>query len=416
MEADFISVILTLPHTSLSAEREAACISHLLKSGAASFVHLRKPDDPRRVSRLIELIPAALHTRLRIHRFPDIARRSGIGYHLADGEVPPPGLACTRSCHSLDDALRPDRMAYRFLSPIFNSISKPGYNAAFSPSALMENGLPPGTIGLGGVTPRSFLCLARMGFHGGAMLGWIWESADDAEVFETRVSVLLAARAMVRGFSLQFITSAPTAELTAAQAMQAMRGGCRWVQVRMKDAPDSEVREAISLIGDEALRLGAALIVDDRVELAASMPQVAGVHLGHNDMPRPEARSMLGPDKIIGSTANTPEQALALAPVSDYLGVGPFRFTTTKKKLAPLLGAAGIAGVCSALRRAALPVPVVAIGGILPADLPQVMNTGANGVAVSGAIHAAPSPEEATAQFLRGCPPLNKNNTHTITI
>ena len=291
---------------------------------------------------------------------------------------------------------------------MFDSISKYGYHAAFPPALLMESVLPPGIIGLGGVTPRSFLSLARMGFSGGAMLGWIWEDADDAEAFETRVRVLLAARAMVRGFSLQFITSAPTAALTAAQASQAMRGGCRWVQVRMKDAPDSEVREAINLISDEALRLGTALIVDDRVELAASMPQVAGVHLGHNDMPRPEARAILGPDKIIGSTANTPEQALALAPVSDYLGVGPFRFTTTKKNLAPLLGASGIADVCASLRKASMPVPVVAIGGILPADLPQVMNTGASGVAVSGAIHAAPSPEKATEQFLRGCRPVNK--------
>lgn len=401
MEADFLSIAITHPDTSLTAEREAACITRLLESGAASFVHLRKPEYPERVSRLIDLIPATLHPRLRIHRFPDIARRTGIVYHLADGETPPPGLACTRSCHSLDDALRHDGAAYRFLSPVFDSISKSGYHAAFPPALLMESDLPPGVIGLGGVTPRDFLRLARMGFSGGAMLGWIWEEAENADAFETRVRALLSARAIVRGFRLQFITSAPTAGLTAAQALQAMRGGCRWVQVRMKDAPDSEVREAISLIGDEALRLGTAIIVDDRVELAASMPQVAGVHLGHNDMPRPEARALLGPDKIIGSTANTPEQALALAPVSDYLGVGPFRFTTTKKNLAPLLGATGIADVCASLRKAAMPVPVVAIGGILPADMPQVMDTGANGVAVSGAIHAAPSPEEATAQFLK---------------
>lgn len=401
MEADFLSIVITEPRSPLSPKREAACIERLLDSGAATFVHLRKPDDPERAARLAELLPERLRPRLRVHRFPDVARRFGIGYHLADGEPEPQGLLCSRSCHSVEEAARHPEAPYRFLSPVFDSISKPGYRSAFTPAALMRASLPAGVVGLGGVTPRSFLPLARMGLSGGAMLGRVWEGADDPALFETGVRTILRSLALVRGFRLQFITSARGASATAAQALRALRGGCRWVQVRMKDAPDSEVRRALEAIAPEAARLGAALVVDDRVELAAAMPQVAGVHLGHNDMPRPEAREILGHDKIIGSTANTPDQALALAPLSDYLGVGPFRFTLTKKNLAPVLGAEGIGAVCSALAEAGMPAPVVAIGGILPADVPEVLASGARGVAVSGAIHAAPSPEEATALFLK---------------
>ncbi|MDE6243129.1 MAG: thiamine phosphate synthase [Muribaculaceae bacterium] len=200
---------------------------------------------------------------------------------------------------------------------------------------------------------------------------------------------------------LQFITSAPDAETTASQACEAMAGGCRWVQVRMKDAPDSEAEQAVRLIAPEARRHGAVLIVDDRVELAARMPEIDGVHLGHNDMPRPEARVILGSGKIMGSTANTPEQALALAPLSDYLGVGPFRYTTTKKNLAPILGVDGLARVMTSLTAAGEFLPVVAIGGITPSDIETVMRTGVTGVALSGVIIGAADPVAKTQEIIK---------------
>ncbi len=393
---NFLLIALTEPSSPLPPEREADCITRLLRSGAIDFMHLRKPSDPARVETLLELLPQDLHPRLRVHRFPELARRYGCPYHAADGEPAPDGLDTTRSCHSLEGVQSAGGCAYAFLSPLFDSISKQGYRAAFAPAELVGK-LPPNAVALGGITPERLPQVARLGFRGAAMLGAIWEQTADLDRLTAR---LLRARRMVEGFRLQFITSAPDAEQTALQARQALEGGCRWMQVRMKDAPDSEVEQAVRLIAPYAKESGAILLVDDRVELAARMPEIDGVHLGHADMPREQARLLLGADKIIGSTANTPEQALRLAPVSDYLGVGPFRFTTTKKNLAPVLGAEGLREVSQALLKAGELLPVVAIGGILPADVRRVMESGVQGVAVSGAIHAAPSPQEATREFL----------------
>ena len=117
----------------------------------------------------------------------------------------------------------------------------------------------------------------------------------------------------------------------------ALEGGCRWIQLRMKDATDDEVRP----IAVEAQKLcrayGAKFIIDDRVALVRELG-ADGVHLGKNDMPIREARQILGPDYIIGGTANTFEDAKAHYEASaNYIGCGPFRFTTTKKNLSPVL-------------------------------------------------------------------------------
>ena len=122
----------------------------------------------------------------------------------------------------------------------------------------------------------------------------------------------------------------------------ALEGGCRWIQLRMKDALDEEVRP----IAIEAQKLcrhyNATFIIDDRVALVRELG-ADGVHLGKNDMPIREARQILGPDFIIGGTANTFEDAKAHYEASaDYIGCGPFRFTTTKQKLAPVLGLDGL--------------------------------------------------------------------------
>lgn len=394
-------IVITRPDAELSVEREAECIRLLLRSGAADIVHLRKPQDALRVIELLEALEPELYPRLSVHRFPEIAARYGTRYHAADGESLPEGLKVSASCHTLAGARTvASEVDYLFLSPIFESISKQGYTSSFTAAELIE-GLPAGkVIGLGGVTPRRVLSLKRCGFIGAAYLGYAWRHADSPEKFLLTIEQLRLARNLAEGFSLQFITSAPTAELTAAQAIEAMRGGCRWVQVRMKDADPAQVIHALQLLEAPAGEYGAVLMVDDHVQIAAELPFVAGVHLGHNDMPRAAARALLGENKIIGSTANTAEQATALAPLSDYLGVGPFRFTTTKQRLAPILGAEGIAGVVDALKGADSLLPIVAIGGIEPADIPEVLATGACGIAISGAIHKAENPTARTQEIL----------------
>jgi thiamine-phosphate pyrophosphorylase len=172
----------------------------------------------------------------------------------------------------------------------------------------------------------------------------------------------------------------------------ALEGGCRWIQLRMKDATDEEVRP----IAIEAQKLcrayGAKFIIDDRVALVHEL-QADGVHLGKNDMPIREARQILGPDYIIGGTANTFEDAKAHYEASaDYIGCGPFRFTTTKQKLAPVLGLEGYRHIIQQMRAANINIPVVAIGGITKDDIPAILQTGITGIALSGTVLRADDP------------------------
>lgn len=172
----------------------------------------------------------------------------------------------------------------------------------------------------------------------------------------------------------------------------ALEGGCRWIQLRMKDATDDEVRP----IAVEAQKLcrayGAKFIIDDRVALVRELG-ADGVHLGKNDMPIREARQLLGPDYIIGGTANTFEDAKAHYEASaDYIGCGPFRFTTTKQKLAPVLGLDGYRQIIRKMRAANITIPVVAIGGITKDDIPAILQTGITGIALSGTVLRADDP------------------------
>ena len=172
----------------------------------------------------------------------------------------------------------------------------------------------------------------------------------------------------------------------------ALEGGCRWIQLRMKDATDDEVRP----IAIEAQKLcrhyNATFIIDDRVALVRELG-ADGVHLGKNDMPIREARQILGPDYIIGGTANTFEDAKAHYEASaDYIGCGPFRFTTTKQKLAPVLGLDGYRQIIQQMRAANITIPVVAIGGITKDDIPAILQTGITGIALSGTVLRADDP------------------------
>lgn len=197
---------------------------------------------------------------------------------------------------------------------------------------------------------------------------------------------------------LQFITHTNLLFPTpSAGAEQALRGGCRWIQLRMKGAsPDEIISEGLRLrtLCD---RYGATLIIDDHAELVGKIG-ADGVHLGKHDMAPEEARKLLGNKAIIGATANTADDVrAAIAAGADYIGLGPFRFTTTKAKLSPTLG---IEGYRRILSETGPSIPVVAIGGITVDDMPALMQTGIGGVAVSGAILNAANPIEMTQQFL----------------
>ena len=198
---------------------------------------------------------------------------------------------------------------------------------------------------------------------------------------------------------LQFITHSTDGRDTLWGARAAIEGGCRWVQLRMKDATDEEVLAIGRQLSEVCHANGVTLIIDDRVHLVDTL-NADGVHLGKNDMPVGEARKILGPCKIIGATANTIEDAFhAVEEGADYLGIGPFRFTTTKKKLSPVLGLDGLTAIMTRLREVS-EIPVVAIGGITEADIQGIMKTGVTGVALSGVILNAVDPADTTRKIL----------------
>lgn len=199
---------------------------------------------------------------------------------------------------------------------------------------------------------------------------------------------------------LQFITHKNERIGYADGASMAMAGGCRWVQLRMKGSTDEEVIAVGIEVAAACRTVGATFIIDDRVHLVETLG-ADGVHLGKNDMPIDEARAILGSNSMIGATANTFEdlkRAWELG--ADYIGLGPFRFTTTKARLSPTLGLEGYRHIMGQCRIEGINIPVVAIGGIKPADIPDIMAAGVTGVALSGTILTADNPEAQTARII----------------
>lgn len=191
---------------------------------------------------------------------------------------------------------------------------------------------------------------------------------------------------------IQFITHYTNSISYLDSVRIALAGGCRWVQLRMKNASVDEIRP----IALEAQRLcreaGATFVLDDHVYLAKEIG-ADGVHLGKTDMPIDEARAILGEKAIIGGTANTIEDlCMHVARGANYIGCGPFRFTTTKEKLAPTLGLEGYRSIVAARDKQGISNPIVAIGGITAEDIPSILETGVEGIALSGSILRAPDP------------------------
>ena len=194
--------------------------------------------------------------------------------------------------------------------------------------------------------------------------------------------------------TLHYITTNPEAAELACQ------GGARWVQLRVKNQPYALWKQLALDTQAVTRRYGATLLINDNPRLAQEIG-ADGVHVGQADMPPAEARQMLGAKFIIGGTANTfADVQRHVAAGVDYVGLGPFRFTSTKEKLSPILGLAGYTDIMRQCRAAGLTVPVVGIGGITLDDVSALLATGLHGVAVSGAIGAAAEPAVAAARFI----------------
>ena len=194
---------------------------------------------------------------------------------------------------------------------------------------------------------------------------------------------------------LQFITH------TSDGLEEVLEGGCRWVQLRIKNASDEEYVSVARIVGEMCRRFEAVFIVDDRVHLVETVG-ADGVHLGKNDMPVNGARSILGMDKIIGATANSfSDICQAAQQGADYIGLGPFRFTTTKENLSPILGLEGYERIISRCRASELNLPIIAIGGITLDDITEIKRTGVDGIAISGLILNASNKKSITEKIIQ---------------
>jgi len=174
----------------------------------------------------------------------------------------------------------------------------------------------------------------------------------------------------------------------------AIRGGATVIQLREKEATTREMIRLGEALHEITRQAGIPLIVNDRVDVALAI-DAEGVHVGQDDMPAAVARRLIGPDKILGVSAETVAQALeAQRDGADYLGVGDVYGTPTKPNAGPPIGVEGLAEIARAVS-----IPVVGIGGITPENAAAVIDAGAVGVAVISAVVGAADPEAAARRL-----------------
>jgi len=173
-----------------------------------------------------------------------------------------------------------------------------------------------------------------------------------------------------------------------------LAGGCRVVQLREKTMPMAELFPLALALRERCRQAGALFIVNDRADLALAVG-ADGLHVGQGDLPGASARRLLRPGMILGvSTHDEPQARQALEDGADYVAVGSI-FPTGTKAGFQLVGTDLLRKL-----RPAIPVPLVAIGGITEANVGEVMAAGADGVAVISAVCGALDPGQATARFL----------------
>lgn len=203
-----------------------------------------------------------------------------------------------------------------------------------------------------------------------------------------------------------YLVTSGTGRRTVEVAAAAAAAGAGVVQVRAKDATAAELLELTCAVAEavHAARPVTRVLVDDRADVAfaarARGAAVHGVHLGQDDLPVTEARTLLGPEAVLGLTTGTLELVSAaeeLRGVIDYVGAGPFRPTPTKDSGRDPIGVEGYPGLV-----AATSLPVVAIGGVEPRDATVLAGTGVAGVALVRAIMDATDPGAVVGEVLAG--------------
>ncbi len=182
---------------------------------------------------------------------------------------------------------------------------------------------------------------------------------------------------------LHYITQGRTPEEHLENVQRACASGAEWVQLRLKNLDPKTILETAQKAREITSHFQTRLIINDYYKVAKEV-NADGVHLGKTDTCPLKAKAYLGDLYIVGGTANTLEDCHKLLEKGvDYIGLGPYRFTETKKNLSPVLGTVGYQTIIEALKTN---TPIIAIGGITTENMPEIINTGLYGVAVSAAI------------------------------
>ena len=200
----------------------------------------------------------------------------------------------------------------------------------------------------------------------------------------------------IRGLKLPRVYPLTDVQLSGLSHAEQVRllslGGASLIQLREKGMPALEFYEQAKA----AQRSGVRLIINDRVDITLAVG-AAGVHLGQDDLPPEAARKLLGPQAIIGYSTHNVDQAISATKLPiDYVAIGPIFSTTTKSDTAPVLGLDGLRTV----RRAIGEFPLVAIGGITLANARDVIDAGADCVAVISTLLSAANITTATQTLL----------------
>lgn len=198
---------------------------------------------------------------------------------------------------------------------------------------------------------------------------------------------------------LQYISQGLTPKEQIGNIQEALDAGCNWIQLRFKNADDKDFYNVAKSAKEICSNYRATFIINDHVELAKKIDS-DGVHLGLEDMPIADARHILGPNKIIGGSANTLNDVmLRIGEKCDYIGLGPYRFTKTKEKLSPVISIEEYKLILDHISKTNANIPVYAIGGICAEDVDAIIKTGIYGVAISGAITNSPNKKTLIQEF-----------------
>jgi len=203
---------------------------------------------------------------------------------------------------------------------------------------------------------------------------------------------------------LQYITQSKTEDLILSEVESVLRAGVEWVQLRIKDdnLDYLEIAKQVKQLTDQ---YKATLIINDKVNICKQI-DACGVHVGLTDTPIQDVREILGNDKIIGGTANTFADAKNVELFgADYIGLGPFKHTNTKKVLSPILGLNGYKSIIPKTepygwQTILFNIPIVAIGGLEVNDIKTLKQyTGIHGVALSGLIYNSNNKKELITEI-----------------